>query len=115
MCAETDLGTTLSRARESGPEAGVNITGGDTLLPHPPERRPDPEQRGHELQSAPGDRGELRRRRTRGSPGPGQGRPLRLLEAEGRMVKPTVTLDRRIFELTRAVAIAHEVPLRDLI
>jgi hypothetical protein len=31
------------------------------------------------------------------------------------MVKPTVTLDRRIFELTRAVAIAHEVPLRDLI
>jgi hypothetical protein len=31
------------------------------------------------------------------------------------MVKPTVTLDRKIFELTRAVAIAHEVPLRDLI
>lgn len=31
------------------------------------------------------------------------------------MVKPTITLDRRIFELTRAVAIAHEVPLRDLI
>jgi hypothetical protein len=31
------------------------------------------------------------------------------------MVKPTVTLDRRIFELTRAVAITHEVPLRDLI
>ena len=31
------------------------------------------------------------------------------------MVKPTITLDRRIFELTRAVAITHEVPLRDLI
>jgi hypothetical protein len=31
------------------------------------------------------------------------------------MVKPTVTLDRRIFELTQAVAIAHEVPLRELV
>jgi hypothetical protein len=31
------------------------------------------------------------------------------------MVKPTVTLDRRIFELARAVAITHEVPLRDLV
>jgi hypothetical protein len=31
------------------------------------------------------------------------------------MVKPTVTLDRKIFELTRAVALAHEVPLRDLV
>jgi hypothetical protein len=31
------------------------------------------------------------------------------------MVKPTVTLDRKIFELTRAVAVSHEVPLRDLV
>jgi hypothetical protein len=31
------------------------------------------------------------------------------------MVKPTVTLDRKIFELARAVAVTHEVPLRDLI
>jgi hypothetical protein len=47
--------------------------------------------------------------------GPGQGRPLRVLEAEGRMVKPTVTLDRKIFDLCRAIAITHEVPLRDLV
>ncbi len=32
------------------------------------------------------------------------------------MVKPpTVTLDRKIFELARAVAVSHEVPLRDLV
>jgi hypothetical protein len=31
------------------------------------------------------------------------------------MVKPTVTLDRKIFELTRAVAMTHEVPLRELV
>jgi hypothetical protein len=31
------------------------------------------------------------------------------------MVKPTITLDRKIFELTRAVAITHDVPLRDLV
>ena len=31
------------------------------------------------------------------------------------MVKPTVTLDRRIFDLCRAIAITNDVPLRDLI
>lgn len=31
------------------------------------------------------------------------------------MVKPTVTLDRKLFDLCRAIALAHDVPLRDLI
>lgn len=31
------------------------------------------------------------------------------------MVKPTLTLDRKIFELTRAVAIAHGVPVPELV
>jgi hypothetical protein len=31
------------------------------------------------------------------------------------MVKFTVTLDRRIFELCRAIAITNDVPLRDLV
>ena len=31
------------------------------------------------------------------------------------MVKPTITLNRKIFDLTRAVAITNEVPLRDLV
>jgi hypothetical protein len=31
------------------------------------------------------------------------------------MVKPTVTLDRRLFKLAHAVAVSHGVPLRALI
>jgi hypothetical protein len=31
------------------------------------------------------------------------------------MVKPTVTLDRKIFNLCRAIAVSHEVPLRELV
>lgn len=31
------------------------------------------------------------------------------------MVKPAVTLDRKIFDLCRAIALAHDVPLQDLI
>jgi hypothetical protein len=31
------------------------------------------------------------------------------------MVKSAVTLDRRIFALCRAIAVTHDVPLRDLI
>jgi hypothetical protein len=28
---------------------------------------------------------------------------------------PSITLDRKLFELTRAVALAHDVPLRELV
>jgi hypothetical protein len=31
------------------------------------------------------------------------------------MVKPTVTLDRKIFDLCRAIAITNDVPLRELV
>jgi hypothetical protein len=31
------------------------------------------------------------------------------------MVKPTVTLDHKLFDLCRAIAQAHDVPLRELV